>query len=176
MSAVSATRAETPPLVLGTAQLGMSYGIANRRGAPGDEEALGLIARARALAIAQFDTARAYGESERRLGAALATDADARIVTKLAPLDELGPDSQRLEIERAVGASLTASRAALGRERLDTVLLHRAGSENHIVDHDEPRWCSLLSEWGQTVPRDWKQYDPLIRPVIEGPIARYAMP
>ena len=78
--------ASTPALVLGTAQLGMAYGIANQAGAPTTQIANALVARALALGITTFDTARAYGLSENRLGEALAGHDDVTIITKLAPL------------------------------------------------------------------------------------------
>ena len=60
--------AKTPALILGTAQLGMAYGAANRRGMLSDFQARELLESAWDAGIRWFDTARAYGESERRLG------------------------------------------------------------------------------------------------------------
>ncbi|MEI9932702.1 MAG: aldo/keto reductase [Rhizomicrobium sp.] len=53
---------------MGSVQLGLAYGAANRTGKPSHEEALRLVARATEGGISQFDTARAYGDSEDRLG------------------------------------------------------------------------------------------------------------
>jgi aryl-alcohol dehydrogenase-like predicted oxidoreductase len=75
-------------LVLGTAQLGMTYGIANRTGQPDIKTATRIIETAWDHGIREFDTAQAYGESEAILGEALATlniSDQARIITKLAP-------------------------------------------------------------------------------------------
>jgi len=55
-------------LALGTIQLGMAYGIANEKGAPGREEAFALLDAARKEGITTFDTARTYGQSENVLG------------------------------------------------------------------------------------------------------------
>jgi aryl-alcohol dehydrogenase-like predicted oxidoreductase len=55
-------------IVLGTAQLGMPYGIANRLGKPSDADAHDLIAKCMEHGITWFDTARAYGQSEAVLG------------------------------------------------------------------------------------------------------------
>ncbi|MBW1723736.1 MAG: aldo/keto reductase [Deltaproteobacteria bacterium] len=55
-------------LVLGTAQLGLDYGVANRTGRPRPEEALEIVRRAWEGGIRYFDTAQAYGESETVLG------------------------------------------------------------------------------------------------------------
>jgi aryl-alcohol dehydrogenase-like predicted oxidoreductase len=58
----------TSRIVLGTAQLGMPYGIANRLGKPSDADAHELIAKCMEHGITWFDTARAYGQSEAVLG------------------------------------------------------------------------------------------------------------
>lgn len=55
-------------LALGTAQFGLRYGVANRRGnIPGDE-AEAILGYAAAAGINTLDTAVGYGDSERRLG------------------------------------------------------------------------------------------------------------
>lgn len=55
-------------LVLGTAQLGMPYGVANVLGPPSKEEAFQLIRTAIENGIQHFDTAQEYGPSESILG------------------------------------------------------------------------------------------------------------
>jgi aryl-alcohol dehydrogenase-like predicted oxidoreductase len=97
-------------LVLGTAQLGGAYGIANRTGVPDLAARERLLATARELGVTHLDTARAYGESERRIGA---IDHGLSVITKVAP----GGD---------VRASVDASRAALRATGPLTILLHRA--------------------------------------------------
>ena len=75
-------------LVLGTAQLGMSYGIANTSGRPDLPTVKSIIQNAWENGIQEFDTAQAYGKSEQLLGKVL-NDLDivneARIITKLDP-------------------------------------------------------------------------------------------
>lgn len=56
-------------LVLGTAQLGSAYGIANRTGMPPPNVAEDILVRAYAAGVRSIDTAGAYGESERIIGA-----------------------------------------------------------------------------------------------------------
>jgi aryl-alcohol dehydrogenase-like predicted oxidoreductase len=93
-------------LVLGTAQLGMPYGIANRTGQPDFETAVSLIKTAWEYGIREFDTAQAYGQSEAVLGRVLSSlgiSHDARIITKLDPKLEL---RQGQNIKRAVDKSL----------------------------------------------------------------------
>lgn len=106
-------------LWLGTAQLGLRYGIANRSGRPSTTEARAIVDQAFSCDYAGFDTARAYGESEVVLGACLqGREPDARVVTKLDPsVDVTGAAA----IREAVRLSL----ARLGRMRLWGLLLHR---------------------------------------------------
>jgi len=59
-------------IVLGTAQLGMEYGIANQCGKPNEEKSHALVETAIAQGLNWFDTAAAYGESEAVLGRAFA--------------------------------------------------------------------------------------------------------
>ena len=111
-------------LVLGSAQWGMAYGIANRSGPPSERELERLIALARDAGIRTIDSARAYGTSEARIGRVLAGATDWRVVTKLAP-DVGGPGIEVGEALDRVAASLAQSRAALGLGTLPVVLLHR---------------------------------------------------
>lgn len=127
-------------LVLGSAQWGMTYGIANRSGAPTTAELDRLLTRARAAGIRTLDTARAYGESETRIGRILAREDDWRVVTKLAP------DVQQADLEPSlarVEASLAASRSALGLECLPVLLLHRYA---HRHAFGGKLWRTLLAE------------------------------
>jgi aryl-alcohol dehydrogenase-like predicted oxidoreductase len=75
-------------LVLGTAQLGMRYGIANRSGRPDASQGRAIVEAAWEAGIRTFDTARGYGESELVLGRALADlnlSHEAKIITKISP-------------------------------------------------------------------------------------------
>ena len=112
-------------LVVGSVQLGLPYGIANRTGKPARATALRLVKRAADAGVAVFDTARAYGDAEDRLGEAL-EGRSVRTITKLSPLSELPPDASSEAARAAVESSIEHSLAALRRSRLDCVLLHRA--------------------------------------------------
>ncbi len=106
-------------LVLGTVQLGLSYGAANTAGLPSETEAIQILRTAVAHGVTEIDTARAYGLSEARVGAALAGgwQGRARVLTKLAP---------KVETEADVRASIFASAHALNLRRLPLVMVHRA--------------------------------------------------
>ncbi len=127
-------------LVMGSAQLGLAYGAANRTGKPVRETALALIRRAADAGIGAFDTARTYGDAEERLGDAL-LGRRSRAITKLSSLSELAPDAPPEAVREAVDASIAQSRHALRRERLDCLLLHRA---HHMTAYDGAIWQRLL--------------------------------
>jgi aryl-alcohol dehydrogenase-like predicted oxidoreductase len=112
-------------LVLGSVQLGLAYGAANRTGKPRRAAALRLVRRATEAGIRVFDTARGYGDAEERLAEAFAGRSFATI-TKLSSLNDLTPDASRNAIRSAVDKSVGESLAALKRGTLDCLLLHRA--------------------------------------------------
>ncbi len=126
-------------LVIGSVQLGLAYGAANRTGKPALKTALRLLQRAADAGVASFDTARAYGDAEARLGEAL-IGRKVKTTTKLAPLAELAPDASRDTVRAMVDKSIADSLAALRRERLDCLLLHRA---SHIGAFDGAIWARL---------------------------------
>ena len=129
-------------LTLGSAQWGMPYGIANRSGPPDDGELAAMIERAHDAGLRTIDCARAYGESEARIGRTLAPSHDWRIVTKLAPdTHEPGLDIGST-LERAI-TSLEASRAALELDALPVVLLHRSAHRHACGGR---LWRRLLAE------------------------------
>ena len=106
-------------LVLGTAQLGMNYGIANRSGKPSSRETNAIIQRAWGEGIRVFDTAQAYGDSESILGeqfAALNIQNDVKVVSKVVLTDPL----QWKDIEQKIRNSLTR----LNISKLYGLLLH----------------------------------------------------
>lgn len=111
-------------LVLGTAQLGLEYGIANSTGKPDRGQAHDLLDRAYELGIRRFDTAAVYGDSEEILGAWIAGKdaASISVVTKLGPADLDGPEKARSGLDRSLGR--------LGIETLDGLLLHDGSGLN----------------------------------------------
>ena len=108
-------------LVLGTAQLGMDYGIANRAGSPGPKSATAIIEAAIGAGIREFDTAQAYGTSEKILGRLLAaknSEDPVRIVTKGIVDTESDPlDSLRHAVARSL--------KNLGIRRLHGFMFHK---------------------------------------------------
>jgi len=119
-------------LVLGTAQLGFPYGIANKIGQPDEVLATEIIATAWVNGIREFDTAQDYGVSEKVLGTAFAKlgiAQEARVISKINPaLDHRNPQT----MFRALDGTLDK----LGVPCLFGLMLH-----------DE----NLLSQWSQGV-------------------------
>ncbi|MCP3876724.1 MAG: aldo/keto reductase [Desulfobacteraceae bacterium] len=106
-------------LVLGTAQLGLNYGIANILGKPDQATANAIIAKAFENGIHKFDTAQGYGESETVLGRAIADHRlknNAKIVSKLSLesdninkidlLNKIVRSIEKLQVERLYGLML----------------------------------------------------------------------
>lgn len=108
-------------LVLGTAQLGMDYGIANTTGQPDYNMARSIVQEAWESGICEFDTAQAYGQSEQVLGRVfknLGIVDEVRVITKFAPhIDH----SDRTVLNNALKISLNN----LGVESLYGLMLHR---------------------------------------------------
>jgi aryl-alcohol dehydrogenase-like predicted oxidoreductase len=108
-------------LGLGTAQLGLPYGVSNRGGQPSEAAAAAILARALDRGVRTIDTAPAYGEAEALLGRLLPAEAGVRIVTKTAPLS--GAEIGAAECD-AVRRSAERSLERLRRDRLDALLVH----------------------------------------------------
>jgi len=135
------SRAESR-FALGTAQLGMPYGIANRTGQPPRETAKAILDYALAHGVTLFDTAAAYGASEKVIGECLsaAQKQDVAIHTKLDPLASLEAWASAYSIDRAVEASIYKSCHDLGLQTLPCVILHRWA---HYNEHDQAVWKRL---------------------------------
>jgi spore coat polysaccharide biosynthesis protein SpsF (cytidylyltransferase family)/aryl-alcohol dehydrogenase-like predicted oxidoreductase len=114
-------------LTLGTAQLGLDYGITNHRGRPSDAEALAILSAAVEGGITQIDTARAYGDAERRIGRSLEGSAarELRIMSKLPPLSELTESATPDAVASAVDSSVQGSCRDIRRSQVDVMMFHR---------------------------------------------------
>lgn len=127
-------------LCLGTVQLGMPYGAANATGMPDEAQAVQLLRCAAQHGVTLLDTARAYGLSEQRIGAAL--PAGMTVITKCDPLYACGDHTPVRDIAAAVENSVQASCAALNLEVLPYVLLHRP---EHLALAGGVVWRTLLA-------------------------------
>jgi len=108
-------------LVLGTAQLGMTYGIANKSGRPDGDLAKQIVKTAWERGIREYDTAQGYGESEKVLGNALRSlglGSEVRVITKLDPvLDHLNKAALEMSVMKTV--------CSLNINMLHGLMLHR---------------------------------------------------
>lgn len=108
-------------LALGTVQLGLDYGIANKSGRPNLSAATRIIEKAWESGIRIFDTAQAYGASEAVLGECfrhLGISEHALVVSKF------HPDADRTDTNTLVRA-VEGSLDKLGVPKLYGMLAHR---------------------------------------------------
>jgi aryl-alcohol dehydrogenase-like predicted oxidoreductase len=105
-------------LVLGTAQFGLAYGIANQSGQVTRKEVKSMLQLALANSMNMLDTAIAYGDSEMYLGQA--GSESFRIITKLPPL----PDSI-IDVGSWIQQQVNGSLSRLGVAKIYGLLLHR---------------------------------------------------
>lgn len=106
-------------LVLGTAQLGMNYGIANSRGMLPEEASQLMVRTALDSGIYHFDTSSNYGCSEEVLGRALRTFDKAKKAKVTSKLDPSIPPADKRRVLQKVEESVDK----LGGP-LDAFLLH----------------------------------------------------
>ncbi|MBI2610909.1 aldo/keto reductase [Candidatus Kaiserbacteria bacterium] len=107
-------------LILGTAGIGMPYGVSNTEGQPSKEKAFEIFDAAFACGITTFDTASAYGEAEEILGQWMQRSHHVvSVITKMKPY----------EADHGSGfvvAQIEASLERLHLDVLDGYLLHAA--------------------------------------------------
>jgi aryl-alcohol dehydrogenase-like predicted oxidoreductase len=123
-------------LVLGTAQLGMNYGIANKSGEPDFKMSEAIVKTAWEGGIREFDTAQVYGKSEKIIGNIfneLGIKNEVRIISKLNPeLDHLNSSH--------ILNSLEKSLINLGVSKLYGILIHQEG----MLDLWDKGLCEIL--------------------------------
>lgn len=112
-------------LVLGTAQIGLNYGINNSIGKPDEVQAFDILNCALNNNIKILDTAGAYGDSEKIIGKYLSKHKDSfKIATKLPKIND----------ESDIQKNIERSLKNLGISSLDYYLIH---SFNDIIKHKE---------------------------------------
>lgn len=114
----------TAKLALGTVQLGMKYGRANKHGMPCSQDAENILKKAEQLGVTDFDTASAYGQSEAVIGG-VKFNSIVQVSTKLSPLSQINSDFSAQEIRNAVASDIDNSLKNLQKEQLDVLMLHR---------------------------------------------------
>lgn len=125
---------------LGTAQLGMSYGVANKIGKLDKRQAFRVLDEAIGQGVKSFDTAAGYGDSETVLGDYFFQNQgiDGEIITKIKPLAFDSSVEKNLAIQE-LDKSIQESLQRLKRDSIDILLFHRYDDlvwENYgFLDH-----------------------------------------
>lgn len=114
-------------LVLGTAQLGMDYGISNTTGKPTLTQAEAMIAEAYGAGIRFFDTAQGYGDSEIILGKVLAAQGISQKVHLISKFDPVLDYHDATALEKALQKSLEHLQVG----QIYGLMLHR----EEMLDH-----------------------------------------
>ncbi len=129
-------------LVLGTAQLGMAYGINNYKGQPDSTESESIIKLAISNGIEYLDTAREYGDSEKVIGKAVKGSWASRvqIITKLSALSACSNIADKNAINAFIDKSIYESLFYLDKKNIDVLLLHRF---EHLKYWDHAVWERL---------------------------------
>ncbi|HDM70386.1 MAG TPA: aldo/keto reductase [Thermotogales bacterium] len=110
-------------MTLGTAQLGMEYGIANKVGKPDEESAFRILETAWSLGINSVDTAQAYGDSEKMIGSFMEKrNMRFFITTKIPSLTKRKIEVE--ELEKRIIEDVHRSLNDLKISRIDNLMLH----------------------------------------------------
>lgn len=136
---IGSTGIEVSEISFGCVEIGMPYGIGagSLQQMPGEDEALELLRTAFDNGINFFDTARAYGRSESRLGKALGHNRNEVVIcTKCTALrDKQGELPAPDRIVDAINDSLSQSLSELRTDYIDIYMCHNADLE--MLNHPE---------------------------------------
>ena len=121
-------------LSLGTAQLGLKYGIANRVGMLSTRQAFEILDAAWRNDIHALDTAPSYGKSEERIGKYLRRypSHDFHVTTKISVLDGTHIDTTSGESKKRLG-------------KIDSILYHCLGCDEQAINTLDPRYADGIS-------------------------------
>ena len=132
-------------IIIGTAQFGMNYGIANKTGIPNDYELRKIIKYCEKWNINFLDTAINYGNSEMRLG--MMGVNKFKIITKISKLNKLDIDSLINKVKESC--------RRLKIQRLEGLLLHSYNSsdkeESNLYLLDKLKKYNLTNKIGVSI-------------------------
>lgn len=148
-------------LALGTAQIGLAYGVSNKTGQIPRDEAAAIIGEARRAGIDTLDTAVAYGDTESRLGQ-IGVDGF-RIVSKVPAV----PDDVE-DISDWMSEVVRGSLLKLRAERLYGLLLHRPGQLGEARGGDIQEALERLKADGLASKTGISIYDPAELDELDG--------
>lgn len=153
-------------LVIGTAQFGLDYGIANRTGQASYAEVLRILDRAFGMGVNALDTAAMYGESEVVVGRALrelGLADQAFVVGKVPWVQPQGLQTSAAFVEQAVERSLRR----LGLDHLPLCLFHRHDDLRHLESLLALKEKGWISHVGVSVYTPAQALEALSIPEIE---------
>jgi aryl-alcohol dehydrogenase-like predicted oxidoreductase len=117
---------EISKYTMGTVQLGIDYGIANKGGKPGIEKSFEILKTAEELGINAFDTSEGYGDSENVLGKYFSLPSkrtrEPLIITKVRAKE--GDEAEGVDLEKKIFSYVEASLERLNLKRIPILLLH----------------------------------------------------
>jgi aryl-alcohol dehydrogenase-like predicted oxidoreductase len=109
-------------MTLGTAQLGLKYGIANKSGQPDEETAKKILKAAVDNGIQSIDTAYNYGDAEKLLGQFYTQDLHPTYISKMNLTIDLKKPAK--EIEREMFGIVEGSMERLRVKKIPVMMLH----------------------------------------------------
>ncbi|MFO7612663.1 MAG: aldo/keto reductase [Clostridia bacterium] len=112
-------------MTLGTVQLGMDYGIANKEGKPDLKKAFSILDKALEYGVNCLDTAAGYGDSEKVIGEYLKSGGISRDSIFISTKFKLGEIKEN-EAQRELIESVERSLVNLKTDYVDFILLHDA--------------------------------------------------
>ena len=143
---------ELSTLMLGTAQFGLNYGIANKSGQPSYEAVLDILTAAHEGGINCFDTAPTYGTSEEVLGRALAELSLKDKFIAITKVRSMADDfSSQQAADEFVEESLTNSLRRLGLDVLPICLFHAENNFRYVESLLKLRDKGLVRHIGSSV-------------------------
>ena len=117
------------PLMLGTVQFGLNYGIANTSGKPSLDEVKAILKYAYDHNLTALDTSRAYGDSEEVIGKALA---DLGLLDKFFIVTKIPRIPEDCDPEKFIEQSLCESGKFLRLDTIPVALLHNEADIKHL--------------------------------------------
>lgn len=120
-------------ITLGTAQLGMKYGIANKVGEMSENQSNTILEHAILNGINCFDTASAYGDSEKRLGKFFDQNKIKKKPIVITKIPKISSEQSFTEVFQDFKKSIVKSKINLGIEKIPICLLHEPFE---ISNHD----------------------------------------
>jgi len=115
-------------LVLGTAQIGMNYGITNSKGKVKTNEAYQILDKAYSLGIRELDTAQSYGDAEFTIGAINNKSNRFLINTKIT-FEENEFEAQKST--ESMYKKLYKSLKNINQQKINSLMIHNGSLINH---------------------------------------------